>query len=237
MTKKRAEHLLRREGVQEACGGGAVSSARLRARKHGGKVAQAQGEGITPRARGDRKTRGRALGGGVIARAEGGFIPTEEHPPVPESLPGEELPGRELTAYKPSWRERIAQTMMGDSRSPARKRLVGGLMGSTGLPGTEQVGLVDATPAGIALGAQEALAAGDPQGAALAAVPGGPGASRLRSVGQEINRLVKDASRLHVKAALAGQNGRLGDERRLIAQANELERKASELRLNQQHKP
>lgn len=68
----------------------------------------------------------------------------------------------ELRAYEPTWRETIAQALMGDSRaSPERERLVGGLMGTTGLPGSNQMGVVDFTPARIPLFAQEAKRAYD----------------------------------------------------------------------------
>lgn len=77
----------------------------------------------------------------------------------------------ELRPYEPTWRDRIAQMMMGDGRaSPERRRFVEGLLGSSGL-GNTGMGVVDVTPVGGLLQAQEAVQEGDPRGAALAVVP------------------------------------------------------------------
>lgn len=85
---------------------------------------------------------------------------------MPAGAPPPQQPGRrqaELRAYEPTWREQIAQYMMGDQRaSPERERLVSGIMGTTGLPGGERAaGVVDVTPARIPLFAQEARRAYD----------------------------------------------------------------------------
>lgn len=87
-----------------------------------------------------------------------------------------------LSAYNPTWRDRVASWMMGDSvASPERRAFVGGLLGSTGL-GNNGVGVVDATPAGGLLGLQEAGQAGDRTGMALAAAGMLPGAGVAEKV-------------------------------------------------------
>lgn len=77
----------------------------------------------------------------------------------------------ELRPYEPTWRDRMASLMMGDGRaSPERRRFVEGLLGSSGL-GNTGMGVVDVTPIGGLLGAQEAAQQGDVRGAALAVLP------------------------------------------------------------------
>jgi hypothetical protein len=84
----------------------------------------------------------------------------------------------EARAYEPTIRESIAQWLMGDSKpSPERERLVKGVMGTSGLPGSEQIGAVDFTPARIPLFAQEAkrdIYAGNYGAAALDALGATP---------------------------------------------------------------
>jgi hypothetical protein len=76
-----------------------------------------------------------------------------------------------ISAYKPSWRDRIAQAILGDERpSPTKRRMVEGLVGSSGL-GNTGIGLADFVPGGQVLSMQEAAAAGDMRGAAMAVVP------------------------------------------------------------------
>jgi hypothetical protein len=94
----------------------------------------------------------------------------------------------------PTWREQLAQLLMGGSQaSPERRQFVGGLLGSTGLPGSEQFSAADLTPAAIPLGLNEASvarAAGDRPGelaSTLAAVP---------IVGKEASLGVRAAQRL-----------------------------------------
>jgi len=60
-----------------------------------------------------------------------------------------------MQAYQPSARDRLARALMGDSTSQARRNMVEGLFGSTGL-GSTGMGLVDLTPAGIPLAGNEA---------------------------------------------------------------------------------
>lgn len=85
----------------------------------------------------------------------------------------------ELRPYEPSWRDRLAMMMMGDGRaSPERRRVVEGLLGSTGL-GNTGVGAADFTPAGLLFAGNEyqrAKEEGDRMGAALAAIGMVPGA-------------------------------------------------------------
>lgn len=86
----------------------------------------------------------------------------------------------ELRPYEPTWRDRIAQMMMGDGRaSPERRRFVEGLLGSSGL-GNTGMGVVDVTPVGGLLQAQEAVQEGDLSGAALAVLPI-PGAAKVKA--------------------------------------------------------
>lgn len=82
----------------------------------------------------------------------------------------------ELRAYNPTWRDKLAGWMMGDERAtPERRRFVEGLLGSSGL-GSTGFGVVDATPVGGLLGAQEAAQQGDYRGAAMNAMFVGPAA-------------------------------------------------------------
>lgn len=86
----------------------------------------------------------------------------------------------ELRAFNPSWNDRLAQFLMGDAKaSPERRRFVEGLLGSTGL-GRTGLGVMDATPVGGLLQAQEAVQEGDLSGAALAVLPI-PGAAKVKA--------------------------------------------------------
>ena len=83
----------------------------------------------------------------------------------------------ELRPYNPTWRDRIAAALIGDARpGSARANFAEGVTGSRGL-GTTGMGLVDLTPAGIPMAAQEAnrsAMAGDTVGAianAMAVIP------------------------------------------------------------------
>lgn len=76
-----------------------------------------------------------------------------------------------MRSYEPTWRDRMASALMGDSRpSPTRSSFVAGLMGSRGL-GSTGPGVVDFTGAGSILQAQEAAKSGDNKGAMLALLP------------------------------------------------------------------
>lgn len=82
-----------------------------------------------------------------------------------------------LSPYNPTWRDRIASALAGDSRpGSSRSNFAEGLMGSRGI-GTTGMGLADLTPAGIPMAAQDAqrsARAGDPVGAitnAMAVIP------------------------------------------------------------------
>jgi hypothetical protein len=117
---------------------------------------------------------------------------------MPAGAPPPQQPGRrqaEMRSYEPTWREQIAQYMMGDQRaSPEKQRLVGGLMGTTGLPGSEQMGVVDVTPARIPMFAQEAKRSYDEGNygkAALNAV----GATPAPILGKAVEGVVGGASK------------------------------------------
>lgn len=60
----------------------------------------------------------------------------------------------ELRPYEPTWRDRLANVLMGDGSSSARQQFVEGLLGSRGL-GQTGMGLVDVTPFGVPLAVQE----------------------------------------------------------------------------------
>jgi hypothetical protein len=90
-----------------------------------------------------------------------------------------------LSATTPTWRNSLAQWMMGDTRTSAeRANLVQGLTGTTGAgdPGMSVVGL---TPPGAVFDAQEALNHGDYKGATLSALLGA--APIVGALGRESN--------------------------------------------------
>jgi hypothetical protein len=109
----------------------------------------------------------------------------------------------EIRPYNPTWRDQIAGLLAGDRPSPERRAFVEGLLGSSGL-GSTGVGLVDLTPAGIPLAAQEARNAamsGDWLGAGLGAMAVLPAA---RVAGQGVRSAARAADE-----ALASRNPRL----------------------------
>lgn len=86
----------------------------------------------------------------------------------------------ELRSYQPSMREMLAQRLLGDGKpSPLARRAVGSIMGTQGMPGTEQMGVADLFPPTSAIfGADEAKRAQTPGGmaeAAFSVIPGGKG--------------------------------------------------------------
>ena len=93
-----------------------------------------------------------------------------------------------VSSYEPTWREKLAQLLMGNGvGSQARRDFVSGVTGSTGL-GQTGMGLVDMTPAGVPLGVQEAYRENDPQGMALAAAPFGAARRALPGIGNLLTR-------------------------------------------------
>jgi hypothetical protein len=106
--------------------------------------------------------------------------PYEAYGGMPEHLRGEIRP------YEPSWRDSIANWMLGDGRPTlGREQVVRGLMGSTGL-GT-QLGLVDFVPVvGQGLDIQEAVRKGDSEDVRLALMPGG---APLKRIGKPVLKL------------------------------------------------
>jgi hypothetical protein len=104
-------------------------------------------------------------------------LPRPRPPPEPpEALeagyPEPPLPGTEMKAYHPTWRERLGQGLMGDKpASPAREQFTRGLLGTTGL-GEQSMSLSDLTPVGMGLGAQENIQHGKYREAALSVLPG-----------------------------------------------------------------
>jgi hypothetical protein len=115
---------------------------------------------------------------------------------MPDAPPQQPKRQAELRAYEPTWREKAAQFLMGDSRaSPERERLVRGVMGTTGLPGSEQIGAVDFTPARIPLFAQEAKRAYDEGNYGTAAL-NAVGATPIPLVDKAVGGAVKGLRRL-----------------------------------------
>ena len=103
--------------------------------------------------------------------------------------------GPSLTAFNPTWRDRMAQMLMGDAKpSPEKARLVEGLMGSRGL-GSTGMGVADLTPAGIPMQAQEAYRAGDDRMLAMALMPGPktPGIKAFHGSQQAIDQFDRPA--------------------------------------------
>ena len=131
-------------------------------------------------------------------------------------------PNGEIRAYQPTLRDMLARFLLqGADKGSGREHAVMGLLGSRGI-GNEGAGLVNYTPAGIPMMAQEAgrqigggIAQGSPIGiasgmfgAAMAGIPGGRGAEgaaktvaedigkRALNDGPEIGIAMHDAKRL-----------------------------------------
>jgi len=108
-----------------------------------------------------------------------------------------------LRAYNPSWGDKIASWLMGDSQaSPERRQFVGGLLGTTGL-GRTNIGALDATPVGAVLDLQRASQEGDRTGMALAAAGILPGAG----VAEKVAAKVADAAAPAVKEGIIAYHG------------------------------
>jgi hypothetical protein len=76
-----------------------------------------------------------------------------------------------LRPYNPTWRDQLAQWVLGDQRPTAGQRsFVSGLLGSAGT-GSTGASVADMTPIGGLLSAQESAQRGDMKGAALAMLP------------------------------------------------------------------
>ena len=79
-----------------------------------------------------------------------------------------------LQSYNPTWRDRLAHALLGDSPSLGAQNVISGLLGSTGL-GSTGMSVADLTPVGGIFGAQDAAQHGDYQGAAVAGLGALPG--------------------------------------------------------------
>lgn len=77
----------------------------------------------------------------------------EEYAPPSDGQPS-------LTAYNPTWRDRIGAVIAGESNSPMRRRIAQETVGSSGI-GTTNITPLDFTPLGMALSSQEAFQQGD----------------------------------------------------------------------------
>lgn len=132
-------------------------------------------------------------------------------------------PTGEMRAHQPSWRDRIAATLLGDKPSEHSKRMSRELLGSTGIP-SGNLSAIDATPVGMGLAAQEAYQGGDPGTAAAyglsAMAPGlGPAA---RVAGRAIRSFPKTA------AAAGGAAGAILPEESESAMTTAQKRKLEE---------
>lgn len=95
-------------------------------------------------------------------------------------------PPATLSAYEPSWRDRLARALLGDNPSLLGERLVEGILGSRGL-GSTGLSLADFSPLAPAFGANEAQIAakqGDTVGTVLASLGMIPGASLAKEAGE-----------------------------------------------------
>ena len=94
-----------------------------------------------------------------------------------------ELRGQQLTAFEPSWRQRLAQWWEGDKPvSPETRQNTQVLLGTSGL-NAPSMSVSDLTPAAGVFGAQEAARGGDYQGAAIAGLGVLPGFGTAERVG------------------------------------------------------
>ncbi len=111
-----------------------------------------------------------------------------------------------LTAYHPTWRDRLGTWLIGDERpSLAKYNVVRGLLGSTGV-GEPKLSLSDFTPLGTLLGLQESAQHNDYLGAAASLVPGVRGGGKVLRAGErelikrlepEIAELAKRVEEIH----------------------------------------
>jgi hypothetical protein len=105
------------------------------------------------------------------------FAGRDEAGAIPKNMP---VPGEAtISATTPSWRQWLAQKIIGDTRaSPEKAAVVHGLLGTTGLD-QPSMSVADVVPGvGQALQAQEAVKGGDYTGAAIAVLPGAGMAGR-----------------------------------------------------------
>ena len=111
-----------------------------------------------------------------IKRADGG----ETDPMLDSDVKNTENPYKNqvLKPYDPTVRDRLASSILdlvprGEHTPEALKQFVSNTLGSLGA-GHKGLSLVDLTPVGGAMGAQEAAREGDYKGAAMAMLPGAP---------------------------------------------------------------
>jgi len=125
----------------------------------------------------DHKVRsdvGRATGGRAGYATLGG-VPEDDIAQavaVAKTQDTSSLPGAVIRSYEPTWKDRIANWMLGNEKpSPEREQFVEGLIGSRGL-GSTGMSLSDFVPvAGSILPAQEAVQQGDYKTAAMSMIP------------------------------------------------------------------
>lgn len=92
-----------------------------------------------------------------------------------------------LTSYTPSWRERLAQGMLGDKPTEGWRHVVKGLTGSGGLG--NGIGIADFVPVlGSVLGANEAARGGNYTEAAVNLMPGAGPAKKVAGVSGNVGR-------------------------------------------------
>lgn len=120
--------------------------------------------------------------------------------PGPDSSTGDMFLTGSVKNYDPTLRDKMALWLMGDEKpSPMRRRMVGDLMGSSGL-GNEGMSLVDLSGAGLPLAAEEtgrAIGEGDYGGAAISAlgmVPGAAVAGGAKLLGKGLKAMSREAA-------------------------------------------
>ena len=108
--------------------------------------------------------------------------------------------GSTVRPYDPTWRDRIGSFLIGDQKpSPERRDFVSGLVGSTGL-GETGMSASDMTPAGVALGLQEAAQHHDPVGMALnlaAVLPIGKAVKAADAMAPEVGNAMRGIIAYH----------------------------------------
>lgn len=108
--------------------------------------------------------------------------------------------GSMVRPYDPTWRDRIGSFLIGDQKpTPERRDFVSGLVGSTGL-GETGMSASDMTPAGVALGLQQAAQHRDPVGMALnlaAVLPIGKAVKAADAMAPEVGNAMRGIIAYH----------------------------------------
>ena len=117
-----------------------------------------------------------------------------------------------LSPYQPTWRDRVANLLMGtdyERPSPSRRALVEGLVGSSGL-GNTGMSVSDLTPVGGVLGLQEDAQHGNKFGMALNAaslIPGAAVAKAVERVGPAVEKAAPDFAKWFGNSKVIDESG------------------------------